>query len=330
MTGRKLLKELNLIGNSQSNTSDLNLPQVTIILLTWNNLAVTIDCLQSLEKLVYPNYRIYLIDNNSTDETVEVVHRQFPECSVITNPTNLGFAGGANIGIRRAIQDGAEFVLLLNNDTLVPPDMINILVSNAQTHDERGIFMPKIRIASGDQVEWFIGSRQHWLTLDAQDFSPSGMRNNNNLVDSQVDFIFGTAMFIRTDVFAKIGLLDEDYFLYYEDMDFCNRARRAGIGLQIVPETSVRHHVSASTNDQEPFRYYHKARSSVIYYRKHVSGLRWAVILPYRLVSAMLTILRLIQQGHRQSIVAFLRGLNDGRHVRLGRFVTGTALNETV
>ena len=314
MTGRILLSESDRIDNSQSEQSS---PLVAIIILTWNNSEITVGCLQTLRKLAYPRFWIAVVDNNSSDGTVDVVRKQFPECTLITNPQNLGFAGGANIGIRHAIRDGAEFVLLLNNDTVVPVNLIDILVDRAESQLETGIFMPRISKSSGDQAEWFIGSRQHWLTLDARDFSASGMRNTADLQDNQVDFLFGTAMFIRANVFEKIGLFDEDYFLYYEDMDFCNRARRAGYQLRVVHEITVKHQISASTKVQESFRDYHKARSSVIYYRKQGLGIRWVAIVPYRLYSALLTILSMLKQGRHQSIRAYLSGLRDGLQVKL-------------
>jgi len=253
-----------------------------------------------------------VVDNGSTDGTVEFIKRHFPHVEVIVNSCNLGFAAGSNIGIRYAIAKKADYIFLLNNDTLVSPDCIDNLVAQAHTLPNAGILTPKIVYAENSNQIWFAGSWCHPLTLDATGFGRCKSYQIQDCEPQPVDYIFGTAMLIRREVVERIGLFDESFFMYYEDMDFCLRARAAGYKLYYVPTAIVQHHVAASTSTLIPIRYYHKAYSSILFFRKHAQGMRWLIVIPYRLSSATCTVLRLIRQGQLNAIRAYLQGLVDG------------------
>ena len=290
----------------------LKFPLVYIIILTWNQRALTADCLRSVSQMTYPNYRIVVVDNGSVDDTVEFIQREFPEVTLIKNPYNRGFASGSNTGILFALAHEADYILLLNNDTTVYPDFLEKLIAVAQALPNAGILMPQIIEDRKDKV-WFTGSQKHWLTLDATDFGRYGPCQIVNEEIKRVDYVFGTAMMIRRAVIEDIGLLDESFFMYYEDMDFCLRAQSAGYGIYYVGTTAVRHRISASTSTEErlPFRYYHKAYSSVVFFRKHTKGIRLLFVIPYRVGSALCTLLRLVHRREVKAMEAYIRGLID-------------------
>jgi len=248
------------------------------------------------------------VDNGSRDGTVDFIREKFPAVKVIANSCNLGFAAGCNVGIRYAVSKRADYVLLLNNDTLVAPDFLDKLIAHAQVLPNAGILAPKIVYADGSGRLWFAGGHCHPITLDVVS---SGLSTSNS-EPQPVDYVFGTAMLIRKNVLEDVGLFDELFFMYYEDMDFCLRARRAGYKIYYIPAAIVHHHVAASTAMFLPARYYHKARSSVLFFRKHASGARYLIIVLYRLGSAIHTLIHLIRQQQVNAAKAYLQGLKDG------------------
>ena len=200
---------------------------VYIVVLAWNHWEMTAACLHSILQMSYPYYAVILVDNWSTDGTANFVRQSFPEVTVLAQPRNLGFAAGCNVGIRHALAQGAEFVFLLNNDTLVDPNVLDVLVQRAMSLPRAGVLAPRICYMNDPERLWFAGSKLHHLTLEAMNFGPEGPRSSSEGALSSVDYLFGTALLIRRAVLEKTGLFDEAFFMYYEDMDFSLRAREA-------------------------------------------------------------------------------------------------------
>ena len=286
-------------------------PLVHIIILTWNHWEVTAACLQSINHLTYPNYRLTVVDNNSSDNTVNNIQEFFPDITLIVNDQNLGFAAGCNIGIKHALTDEADYVLLLNNDTIVSPDLLNILTQQAQTLPDVGILTPLLSYLDAPEQIWFAGCRRHPLTLEAVGFGPQGPRYTPQAQLQTVDYIFGTAMFLPTAVLRQVGFFDEKFFFYYEDMDLCLRIQAAGYQLYTIPQATVQHSIAASTESFSQLRSYHKARGSIIFFRKH-GHYRLPFIIPYRLASALRNLLQFTGQQEWLALRAYLSGLWHG------------------
>ena len=286
-------------------------PLVHIIILTWNHWDVTAVCLQSLTQLTYPNYQIIIVDNGSSDDTVSHIQQQYPDITLISNGQNLGFAAGCNIGLQHALNQQADYALLLNNDTLVPPDLLQALVQQAQTLPNVGILTPMLSYLDDPTKLWFAGSQRHPLTLEAVGFGPTGPRHTPEAKLQEVDYVFGTAMFLPTAVLQKVGLFDEQFFFYYEDMDLCLRMQTAGYQLYVIPQATVQHGIATSTEAFSHLRAYHKARGSVIFFRKH-GRFRLPIIIPYRLASTLRTLLRFTRQRQWAALRAHLSGLWAG------------------
>jgi GT2 family glycosyltransferase len=287
----------------------MNAPLVFVITLNWNRRDDSLACLESLCRLTYPNVHLLFVDNGSTDGSPQLVAQRFPQVELILNPTNLGFAGGFNVGLRRALQAGADFAFILNNDTMVEPEILGPLVAAAEQPDV-GITAPAIFYASAPQVVWSTGGGRSRWTLDM-----TGDHGRNEMITDITDreFLSGCAMLLKRAALEQVGLFDERFFVYYEDSDYCLRTRQAGFRLLVVPQARMWHRVSTSSNGTDsPEERYWAGRSSVQFYRKHARGAQWLFVVPWRLGSTIKTIVRLVSTGRNAAAWAHLRGLWEG------------------
>ncbi len=213
-------------------------PKVSIIILTFNSKRYILNCLKSVEKSTYSNYEIIVVDNGSRDGTIDLVKNNFPELKVVLNKENLGFTGGNNLGIKNAQGD---IILLLNDDTIIHQDLLKVLVKELMSSDKIGIVGPKIYYMDEPKKIWFAGGKIDW-------FKGRGYHLKSNK-KQQVDFITGCALMIKREVINRIGLLDEKFFAYYEDADWCQKAKRAGYRVIYLPFGGVWHAKSATASN---------------------------------------------------------------------------------
>ena len=248
-------------------------PRVAIIILNWNGKEDTIECLESLKHITYPNYEILLVDNGSADGSVECFRKRYPGMEIIENGENLGFAEGNNVGIRRAMAEGADYVLLLNNDTVVDPEFLGELVKVAEGDARIGIVGPKIYYYNSKILQT-VGNRV--IVSLGQPFLRGLNEEDTNQYETicEVDSIPGCALLIKKEVITKIGLLDFRYFAYFEDMDWNLRANRAGYKIKIVPMSKIQHKGSASTKLNSPLYYYLHTRNRILFVKRHSSYLK--------------------------------------------------------
>jgi hypothetical protein len=274
------------------------IPKVVVIVLTWNGKALTMACLESLEALEYANAFVIVVDNASTDGTVEAVRKAYGErVAIVENPENLGFSRGNNAGIRRALDAGADFVLLLNNDTVVDPALVGRLVEVIAGSGEIGIVGPKIYYASPPDRIWFAGGE---VFLSRGVSRHIGIRERDTgRYDTirDVDYVTGCALMARREVFDTNGYLDPVFAAYYEDTDFCMRARRSGFRVVYVPEGKVWHKISSSTGGElGRAKISRKLRSSVIFYRRYASWYNWLTI-PFFFAADVVRVAFLVAAG---------------------------------
>jgi GT2 family glycosyltransferase len=288
-------------------------PLIYIILVSWNHWDATSRCLAQLTALNYANYQMVVVDNGSLDGTPRNVEELYSQVQLLRNGRNLGFAAGCNRGLRYALEQNAEYVLILNNDTIPPRDILARLVTQAESLPAAGILTPTATPPSCVEHGMPTAGFCHRWTKDFVKVRPDQLLVRRPVM---VDYVFGTAMFVRREVLERVGLFDEQYFMYYEDMDFCVRARRAGFQLFLLPDVEVLHEGEASTQDQPAQRYYYKARSSVLFFRAHTVGLFKPIVLVYRLGSALRWTLRFAVRKQFSQAHAYWRGLLDG--IRFG------------
>jgi len=250
----------------------------SVIILNWNGWQDTLQCLESLMAIKEPEIDVLVVDNGSSDEsTVKIEEfisdnqrldrRGSVSISLIKNKENLGFAGGNNVGIKEAYKQGANYILLLNNDTIVDPDFLKEMLAVMEKHHTIGLANPKIyRMAeNGEKTNrfWFAGADINWLHtkgmhrfLNEED---SGQLDGHEYVET--GYATGGCLLIRRQTLEEIHLMPEDYFLYYEDAEWSLHARKAGWLCAVIPSAKVWHKGAASTRER-----------SVKYVRYHVRG----------------------------------------------------------
>jgi hypothetical protein len=215
-------------------------PFVGIVVINYNGRDDTLECLHSIARLRYPNYKVYLVDNGSTEPIAEDIRRLFPKVNFIQSRINLGFTGGNNLGIKAALGDGAEYLLLLNNDTVVREDFLFPLVE-AMKDPAIGMVAPKIYFYGSEGIIWAYGAKVDRLFARSPHLGVGQKDSGDFDRPIYVERITGCAMFIRRELIERIGMLDNDFFIYEEELDWCLRARRAGYKLLVVPDSCIWH-----------------------------------------------------------------------------------------
>lgn len=247
--------------------------KVSIIILHFNNIDVLTACLQSCQLISYPNYEIIIVNNGRISQLNYLVEKNSSDrvSSIINCSQNLGYAVGNNIGIRKALIHGAEYILLLNDDTIVAPDFLNILVATAENSPDTGMVGPQIYYFDAPHKIWFAGARFDSNTCMIRTYETNQMTDvGSDVIDS--DYITGCALLVKKDTVETIGLLDERFFLYWEDVDWGLRVKKVGLKNIVVPSAHVWHKVSTSTGGMDSvLRVYHKTRSHLLMARIHVS-----------------------------------------------------------
>lgn len=216
----------------------INGPLVFAIVVNYNGINYLKTCLSSLEQQSYQNYKIIVFDNASTDTSVEFIQSNFPRIKVIQGKKNFGFAEGNNLAIKFALDNKANYVLLVNNDTKTDKDLIEKLILIAESNDSVGVVGPEIFDLKNTGAIQEMG-----MSIDRFGY-PFAIKNKNSI--SNVFFVSGCAMLIKSELIIRIGLFDEKYFMFAEDLDFCWRAQLAGYKI-ILNENAKIYHASGGT-----------------------------------------------------------------------------------
>ncbi len=254
-------------------------PLVYIILLNWNGLTDTLECLESLRKIDYLNYKVVVVDNGSKNNEAEEIKKNYSGVYLIKNKENKGFAEGNNIGIKLALERKADYILLLNNDTVVSPNFLTILVDFAQRIQNIGAVGPKILYYDSNKI-WFNGGELWWWIGFAKHLERLKENEKSSINEPlEVDYITGCAMLMKRETIEKVGLLDPVYFVNFEDLDWCWRAKKLGYKHFVVPKSIIWHKVSVSlgkrgTQKIGKFGAYYYARNAIIFAKKNLSGIR--------------------------------------------------------
>lgn len=295
-----------------------------VVVLNWNGEEVTPRCLDSLLASACPPDRIVVVDNASTDGSADLIRGRYPQVVLIENDSNLGFAEGNNVGIRCLLEREFDLVLLLNNDAMVEPECLCELKRAAETHPAAAYGATIHEVAAPGRL-WYAGGSIDRLTLDArhETFAAESPR-----AARPTDFITGCCAMFRSDAVRRIGLLDGDFFAYYEDLDWCLRAKAAGERLYYVPAAVIRHDVSRSFRgvggrDETAARFswmqsgplvlYLAYRNRLLLARKHSGGkIHLAFLVIRRLARAALHAAALLLSGRNSQAWAVVEGTMEG------------------
>ncbi|WP_051906878.1 glycosyltransferase family 2 protein [Methylomarinum vadi] len=246
--------------------------KVFIIVLNWNGITDTLECLFSLREIDYPSFEIVVVDNGSSDDSVAQINKFFPDITLLQTGKNLGYAEGNNVGIRHSLEQGADYIFILNNDTIVDSNILTELVSASRHSNDKGIFSAKIFYYDHPNVIWYAGG--YWLPE-----RPGFIHDGTNETDSsrfselkECDFACGCALFLSRMVIEQIGIMDQKFFLTFEETDWCYRAKQFGISSYFVPSARLWHKVSASLGGEDsPLREYFIMRNMLLWAQTHLS-----------------------------------------------------------
>ena len=250
-----------------------NRPKVSIILVNYNGYRDTIECLQSLREISYSNYEVIIVDNASTKESVEEIRNFVCEGEIlIPSEVNGGFSAGNNIGIKYALEHEAEYCLLLNNDTVVEPNFLDNLVDGFSFTDKCGLTIGKILYESKRETIWYAGGSlspktgrtEHWHYRERDDGLSDKLQ--------KVTFATGCCMCLSRGTTETVGLMDESYFLYEEDADYCCRIIAAGYDMTYVPQARIYHKVNASTKKMSGVTQYYLVRNKYLLVQNNYKG----------------------------------------------------------
>ena len=280
--------------------------KVYIIILNWNGQKDTMECLESVYRLHYPDFHVIVVDNGSYDCSVETIGREFPQIILIENSKNLGFTGGNNVGMHRAMQLGADYVWLLNNDTVVDPDSLGRLVDEAENSHQIGMVSPVVHYYDPPEKVQFMGAY-----ADFENFTNTNVVDVKELEDPSVQrnlVLWGTALLIKREVIEVIGYLSEKYFAYIEDCDFSYRSLRANFRARVRLDARIFHKGSQSTGKHSPIQVYLGTRNNYFLWKDHTIGFR-RLYLPGNYIGMVINYAKcLADEGNEKGFDACLNG----------------------
>lgn len=256
------------------------------MMLSWNDAENTLDCLRSVYQLDYAHYRVLVVDNGSSEETVRAIRAAFPQVELIVNPSNLGFGGGANVGFERALQHGVEYVLFINNDTVLEPGLLRELVRSADAHPRAGLLVPKIYYHPGVLRDeplrvWSAGAR--WAPFPPRVKMIGRGRPDRPRYDRprRLEYATGCALLIRRQVIQTVGGFDPIYWpAYQEDYDFSARVTQAGWEIRYVPAARLWHKETRSHQQQgSRNKAYNLGKNTVPFFMRHIRPARTSLAL---------------------------------------------------
>ncbi len=292
--------------------------KVAVVLVNYGRWDLTDRCVESLRKSRGVEISMVLVDNDSPGG-VPPWADEMEDVRLLKLDENIGFAGGNNAGFREATREGAELVFFLNNDALVMPDTVARLARFMKNRPEVGIAAPAVFLESDPGTIWSAGGKLvPWkMRYEQVDFPGESADTGEGL---EVDFVSGCAMMVRSELFEKLGGFREDFFMYYEDAEFCGRARRAGAAVMVLPSATVLHDVAASSGGElSPLALYYSERNRLLLAGRVLSPFERAVFLLYKTLVAMVLTVKLPLTGHRGLSRWIWRGYLDGLTGKTGR-----------
>ncbi|WP_297338030.1 glycosyltransferase family 2 protein [Algoriphagus sp.] len=289
---------------------------VAIILVNWNGLSFTKACLQSLKKVDFPSFRVIVVDNASRENEGEILEAEFPEILLIQSPENLGFTGGNNLGVKKALEMGFSHILLLNNDTLVEPDFLGKMMLKMNESAKIGVVQPLICFLGSPKKIWSAGGK--WNAFLSRAITKGDRKNleNFSLSDQKLDWATGCCMLIRREAILESGLLQEQYFAYFEDVEWSLRFGEKGWEIHLDSQAKIYHEAGASSKKKHaegtlsPRVFYFHVRNQFYLIR---SNNQFPVLAyGYHFVRFFSWMSYFMIRGRFQKVRAVAKGLKDG------------------
>ena len=261
-----------------------NTPLVSIISVNYNQPKFTLELLASLEKVTYKNIEIIIVDNGSKNDPSEILLNSFPNIHLIISKTNLGFAGGNNLGIKVA---KGKYILFLNNDTEVEPGFLEPIVCKMESDMTIGMASPKILFPDNNILQYAGATEINKFTGRGRRIGDMEVDTGKYNITMETQLCHGAAMILPLKVIKEVGLMPEVFFLYYEELDWCAMVKRAGYKLYYIADSKVYHKESMSVGKSNPMKTYYMVRNRLVYMRRNVKGFSLVVSMIFFILFAL-------------------------------------------
>lgn len=243
--------------------------KILIVLLNWNGKKDTLECLESLQKVNYPHFLTVVVDNGSHDNSVSAIRSSFPNIPIFETNENLGFAGGNNVAISWGLKKDFDWILLLNNDTIVDPSFLQEFMNAAKKEPNAKILGAKIYRYSDPKRIDHLGGFWNPKIGEFESFAYGKIDEGEFDAMEKVDYVCGAALLMHRSVPEKIGTLEKNFFLFWEETDFCARARRLNFEVWTAPRAKIWHKVSSSFTGGKPQMHYFWWRSRLLWIERN-------------------------------------------------------------
>lgn len=285
-------------------------PLVSIISVNFNQAKVTHELLVSLERLTYKNIEVIIVDNGSTEDLLSILNDSYdiPKLEIVKSIDNLGFAGGNNLGIKKAKGDYLYFV---NNDTELLPNSIQPILERFGTDPAIGVVSPKISYFSSPEIIQYAGySSINPFTARSFAIGHKEVDNGQHNLAMQTNYAHGAAMMVKKEVIDSVGMMPEVFFLYYEELDWCEQIKRKGYKIFYEPKSQIYHKESISVGKDSPLKTYYLTRNRILFMRRNFSLIHLCVFFLYfTLLTVPVKTLLFFFKSQYQHLKAFYQGL---------------------
>ncbi len=298
--------------NNPGQVPSRSAPLVYLVVLNWNGYQDTHECLLSLRRLAYPNYKVIVVDNASIDDSPERLVAEHPDVELVRCEINAGIAAGYNRGIERSLARGAEYIVVMNNDLVFEPAFLSHMVAAQRSWPNCGIVMPKIYYYDDPDVIWSVGGHPRFMRSNIV-FTGFQQRDGQKWKQTKIiDYAPSCCLLLTRELCTQIAF-DEDYFFYYDDWDLCLQAHDKGKQIVFAANAHIWHKVSRSTlNSPKALRWWKVfGQSCVRYHRKHHSSVLLAMYVTW-------VLLRETVKGNIKSMPTFVRGIITGLQGQTG------------
>ncbi len=287
-------------------------PRVAVIVLNYNGKEVTLQALPSISQMRYPSFDVVVVDNASTDDSVSAIRAAHPELAIVTVDVNQGAAGGYNLGMRWALDRGYDYLLILNNDIEVHPDLLTELVAVAERTPTIGAVGPKVYYFWNRDRIWSAGGRIRFREAVTRERGLGEVDHGQYDRDQAVDYINGCGLLIRRQALLAAGLWDPIFHLSVEDADWCLRLRRAGFSVWYAHRAVLWHMVAFTTGIYKPSKTFHTGRSTAIFVRRYGNAWNWLTYLLFTAAALPAAFVRELFRGNQAAVTAKARGVVAG------------------
>lgn len=298
--------------------------KVYIIILSWNGLADTLECLESVYKLDHRPFEVIVVDNGSSDNSSEIILKNFPNVLLMKNSENLGYARGNNLAMQYAMEHSADYLWLLNNDTVVEKDTLSNLVKNAEKSADIGMVSPVIHFYYEPKMVQFCGSYVDTRKMEIIYPTENHPAVSEEFVKGKHICLWGTALLVKREVIEKIGYFQEEYFAYWEDTDYSMRSIKSGFRNEVIKSARIYHKTllpKPGVKRRGNHFYYYMARNKYYWGRHHSTGItRYLFQRNYFAELLKLYNLSFIGEISYDVAEAYLTGVNDAIHGKNGKW----------